>query len=219
MHGCPRCKELSESLEKLVVKYWVAVDNNKRLAATDPDKPDAEMVEHATRTAMEDARKVLEDHMKGAHPHVVGSEYKGRPTSHSIKTQRPSLPIISSLEALSARRRFHPRTPVRSFNGPLTACPLESGATARHSCQVPCVHLRAAFNLQAASQEASFLLPEMILRLCWRIVNPKRQMKPSMAAYSEIPIRLFRPLVSSSGFMQEWKSPGKKFVSKVTLVS
>jgi hypothetical protein len=35
MRGCPRCKELGESLEKLIVKYWVAADNHQRLAATD----------------------------------------------------------------------------------------------------------------------------------------------------------------------------------------
>src|SRR5712692_11784943 len=36
-------------------------------------------------------------------------------------------------------------------------------------------HLHAASNLQAAWQEASPLLPEMILRLRWSVVNPKRQ--------------------------------------------
>jgi hypothetical protein len=33
----------------------------------------------------------------------------------------------------------------------------------------------------------------MILRLCWGVVNPKRQMKPSMAAHSEIPMPFFAP--------------------------
>jgi hypothetical protein len=74
MRGCPRCKELSEDLEKLVVNYWVAVDDNQRLTATHPSKPNAETAERTARTAMEDARKVLEDHMKGAHPHIVVSE-------------------------------------------------------------------------------------------------------------------------------------------------
>ncbi len=40
---------------------------------------------------------------------------KGRRTFSPIQTQRPSLPIISSLKALLARRLFHPRTPIRSF--------------------------------------------------------------------------------------------------------
>jgi len=35
---------------------------------------------------------------------------KGRLTSFSIRTRRLSLPIISSLKALLARRQFHPRT-------------------------------------------------------------------------------------------------------------
>jgi hypothetical protein len=74
MRGCPRCKELSECLEKLVVNYWAAVDDNQRLDATHADKPNAEMAENTARTAMEDARKVLEDHMKGAHLHIAGSE-------------------------------------------------------------------------------------------------------------------------------------------------
>jgi hypothetical protein len=74
MRGCPRCKELSESLEKLVVSYWVAVDNNKRLVATHADKPNAEMAERTAKIGMQDARKVLEDHMKGAHPHLAETE-------------------------------------------------------------------------------------------------------------------------------------------------
>jgi hypothetical protein len=73
MRGCPKCKELSESLEKLIIKYWVAVDNNKQLAPTHVDKPDAETMERKTRTTMEDARKVLEDHMKGAHPQIAAN--------------------------------------------------------------------------------------------------------------------------------------------------
>jgi len=73
MRGCPRCKELSEYLEKLVVNYWAAVDNNQRLAATHADKPNAEMAERTARTAMEDVRNALEDHKKAAHPHIVGN--------------------------------------------------------------------------------------------------------------------------------------------------
>ena len=74
MRGCPRCAELGEYLEKLTVKYWIAVEHNKGLSATHSDKPDAEMMERATKTAMENARKLLEDHMKGAHPHLAGTE-------------------------------------------------------------------------------------------------------------------------------------------------
>ena len=73
MRGCPRCKLLSEDLGKLIVKYWAAVDDNKRIAVGHSDKPDAETMECTTRTAMEDARKVLEDHMKSAHPHIAAN--------------------------------------------------------------------------------------------------------------------------------------------------
>ncbi len=72
MRGCPRCKELDEGLEKLVVNYWVAVDDNQGLTATHADKPNAEMAERTARSAMEDARKALEDHKKDEHPHLVG---------------------------------------------------------------------------------------------------------------------------------------------------
>jgi hypothetical protein len=61
---------LSEDLGTLIVKYWTAVDDNKRIAVGHPDKPDAETMERTTRTAMLDARKNLEDHMKRAHPHA-----------------------------------------------------------------------------------------------------------------------------------------------------
>jgi hypothetical protein len=74
MHGCPRCKELGASLEKLVVRYSVAIDINKNLAASDPNKANADGLERAAKTAMEEARKLLEDHMKGAHPHLAESE-------------------------------------------------------------------------------------------------------------------------------------------------
>jgi hypothetical protein len=40
-----------------------------------------------------------------------GEIEKGRRTSFSLRTQRPSLPIISSLAGLFARWLFHPRTP------------------------------------------------------------------------------------------------------------
>lgn len=74
MRGCPSCRELSEDLEKLIVKYWAAVDHNQNLDATHPDKPDAEVTERTTKTVMEDARKVLEDHMKSAHLHLAETE-------------------------------------------------------------------------------------------------------------------------------------------------
>jgi hypothetical protein len=51
-----------------------------------------------------------------------GEIQKGRRTSSAIQTQRPSLPIISSLAALFARWLFHPRTPIRSFVSLLGAC-------------------------------------------------------------------------------------------------
>jgi hypothetical protein len=41
-----------------------------------------------------------------------GKLKKGRRTHDSIRTRKPSSPIISSLEALLARRQFHPRTPI-----------------------------------------------------------------------------------------------------------
>jgi hypothetical protein len=71
MRGCPRCKELDEDLEKLVLTYWVAVDDNRLLTATHADKPNAEMAERTAGSGMEDARRALEDHKKGAHPHIV----------------------------------------------------------------------------------------------------------------------------------------------------
>ena len=57
-------------------------------------------------------------------------------------------------------------------------------------------HLRAASNLQAASQEATPLpLPAMILRLRWGVVNPKRAEirstnNTAAAARSEISVRI-----------------------------
>jgi len=55
-------------------------------------------------------------------------EKDGPPSS--IRTRRPSLPIISSLKAPLARRLFHPRTAIWAFVSLLGACLLESGVTA-----------------------------------------------------------------------------------------
>jgi hypothetical protein len=60
---------------------------------------------------------------------------KGRLTSHSIRTQRPSSPIISSLAALFARWQSHPRTPIRSFVSLLGTCLLEFGCSRPQCCQ------------------------------------------------------------------------------------
>jgi len=102
-----------------------------------------------------------------------GEIEKGRPTYFPIGTRRPALPIISSLKALSARRLFHPRTPVRSFVSLLGACPRESGAAALVLARLYSV-TPGRFNCKAAWQEASHLLPEMILRLRWTVVNAKK---------------------------------------------
>ena len=73
MRGCPKCKELTEDLETLIIKYRDAVDDNKQLAATHAGKPDAETMERTTKAAMLDARKALEDHMKSAHSHIAAN--------------------------------------------------------------------------------------------------------------------------------------------------
>ena len=77
---------------------------------------------------------------------------KGAAHHFFIRTRRLSLPIISSLKALLARRLFHPRTPTRSFVSLLGACLLESGTTALVFARWIC-HL-------GVWQEASSLLPE-----------------------------------------------------------
>ena len=70
--GCPRCKELNEDLEKLIVKYCATVDHNRGLVATHPNKTIAETIERIARMTMEDARQALVDHRKKAHPQLVG---------------------------------------------------------------------------------------------------------------------------------------------------
>jgi hypothetical protein len=89
----------------------------------------------------------------------------------SIQTQNPSLPIISSLEALLARRLFHPRTPIRSVVSLLDARLLESGATAL---------VFARFYNVTSRRQAAFgrkhplCFPKMSLRLFCGVVNPTR---------------------------------------------
>lgn len=73
MRGCPKCKELSEELGMLIVTYWDSVDNNKLIAVGHSAKPNAENLEHTTKAAMLEARRVLEDHMTDAHPHLAAN--------------------------------------------------------------------------------------------------------------------------------------------------
>jgi len=97
---------------------------------------------------------------------------KGRSTSHSIQTQKPSSPIINRLEALLARRQLHPRTPVRSFVGLLTARPLESGATAlivaRFDTSPPAASVRLAWRVACGKPP---LTSQMIVLLGCGVVN------------------------------------------------
>src|SRR5437879_7555910 len=136
----------------------------------------------------------MKDRKRAAHP-------------SSIRTRRLSLPIISSLAALSARWPFHPRTPLRSFVSLLGACLWESGEAAlmlaRFYTSPPC---RTS---GATTREAFLLLPEMILRLSWRVVNPKKS-------------RELDPLDSNrsgGGFWNPIRVSARVFVSANTVVA
>jgi hypothetical protein len=71
MRGCQRCKELEDALEQLVVKYWDATGRNQRLASTDPEKREAEMLERTAKNAVDEAWKLFQEHKRSAHPHIV----------------------------------------------------------------------------------------------------------------------------------------------------
>ena len=71
MGGCQRCKELDDALEHLVAKYWAASGRNQRLATTDPQKREAQMLELTAKDAVDEGRKLFEDHKRSAHPHIV----------------------------------------------------------------------------------------------------------------------------------------------------
>jgi hypothetical protein len=94
---------------------------------------------------------------------------KGRLTYFPIQTQRPSLPIISSLAALFARWLFHPRTPIRSFVSLLGAC---HGNWVQPPLVVARFYLSTSLPHPTASGPQlgnTLMLPEMILRLRWGV--------------------------------------------------
>ena len=74
MRRCPKCTELEDSLERLVVEYWGTVERNQQLPSTDPDKPDAQSMELTAKTTMDETWNVLKAHMKAAHSHIVGRD-------------------------------------------------------------------------------------------------------------------------------------------------
>ena len=71
MGGCQRCQELEDAVEHLVAKYWTARGRNQRLAIADPDKREAEMLELTAKSAMDEGRRLFEEHKQAAHPHIV----------------------------------------------------------------------------------------------------------------------------------------------------
>ena len=71
MGGCQRCKELEQALEHLVANYWAARGRNQRLDSTDPQKREAQRLELAAQDAVDEGRKLLEEHKQAAHPHIV----------------------------------------------------------------------------------------------------------------------------------------------------
>jgi len=71
MGGCQRCKELEDALEHLVAKYWAASGRNQRLGSTDREKREAQMLELTAKDAVDEGRKILEEHKQSAHPHIV----------------------------------------------------------------------------------------------------------------------------------------------------
>jgi hypothetical protein len=119
---------------------------------------------------------------------------KGSSPTFSIRTRRPSLPIISSLKALLARRLFHPRTPIRFVRQSSWCLPSEIRYNRPPLCQVDMSPRRLAGSI-------ILYFPKMSLRLFCGVVNPKRAengaAKPSQQALCNH-LRLFAPRIRSS---------------------
>jgi hypothetical protein len=58
MGGCQRCKELEDALQHLVAKYWIASGCNQRLASTDLEKREAQMLELTAKDAVDEGWKL-----------------------------------------------------------------------------------------------------------------------------------------------------------------
>ena len=54
-----------------MAKYWAASGRNQRLASTDPEKRKAQMLELTAKDAVDEGRKLFEEHKRSAHPHIV----------------------------------------------------------------------------------------------------------------------------------------------------
>lgn len=83
MGSCQRCKELEDALEHLVVKYWGACGRNQRLASTDPEKREAEMLAVAAKNALDEGRKLYDAHKQSSPP-----PYRGVSLTENIKLKK-----------------------------------------------------------------------------------------------------------------------------------
>ena len=67
MSGCQTCKGLKNNLAKVAMTYWNTVQVNRTVASAHPDKAAAEAMVCRSRTAMDEAQRILTHHLRLRH--------------------------------------------------------------------------------------------------------------------------------------------------------
>jgi len=65
--GCQKCEDLKNNLVKLAMTHWNTVQVNRTVASAHPDKAAAEATVCRSRTAMDEAQRILTHHLRLRH--------------------------------------------------------------------------------------------------------------------------------------------------------
>ena len=67
MRECQTCEGLKSNLAKVAMTYWNTVQVNRTVASAHPDKAAAEATVCRSRTAMDEAQRILTHHLRLRH--------------------------------------------------------------------------------------------------------------------------------------------------------
>jgi hypothetical protein len=76
MRGCNRCAELEQLLERTALEHWNVIHRYRGVPKTEKDPALVEQMLRDTKTAMDDAKALYDQHLAEAHPKPNASEAK-----------------------------------------------------------------------------------------------------------------------------------------------
>jgi len=67
MRGCQKCENLKNNLAMRAMTYWNTVQVNRTVVSAHPDKAGAEEMVCRSRKTMDEAQRILTDHLRLRH--------------------------------------------------------------------------------------------------------------------------------------------------------